>query len=193
MDSTRLQDFLAFALDTYIRPSAISFPPRSRIHTSHSHSLLSIYPIYLSSPFALETIGNILVFFSVRCLLNQPSFSLSDSFIQLVPRKYIISYTHSIAITLIHHSSSSQFLFFLHTPRRIQDSKFCVYTYIHYIMHRRAVDSLLIPLPPSFSFFFSFLLIRLSFSILESLWIIEIVMSFCFLHQNKTVISAGKP
>lgn len=60
--------------------------------------------------------------------------SLSDSSIQL-PRKYnIISYTHSITITLIHHSSSSQFLFFLHTPRRIQDSKIlCIYIHtLHY-------------------------------------------------------------
>lgn len=156
MDDTRLQDFLAFAFDTYIRPSAISFPPRSLIHTSHSHSLLSIYPIYLSSPFALETIGNILVFFSVRCLLNQPSFSLSDSFIQLVPRKYIISYTHSIAITLIHHSSSSQFLFFLHTPRRIQDSKIlCIYIHTLHCASPCcgfAVDTFFFPLLSRFSF-----------------------------------------
>lgn len=100
-----------------------------------------------------------------RLLLWKQSETSLDSSIQL-PRKYIISYTHSIAISLIHHSNSSHFLFFFLCTRpagfRIQ--KFCVYTYIHYITHRRAVDSLLIPFPPSFSF----LLFRLSsFSILE--------------------------
>lgn len=131
-------------------------------------------------------------FRSAAFLTGPPS--LSDSFIQLVPRKYIISYTHSIAITLIHHSSSSHFLFFCaHAP---PDSGFknsvYIHTYIHYITHR-AVVSLLLPF--SFPFFLvsRFFLIRSSFSILESLWIIAFVMSFCFLHQNKTVISAGKP
>lgn len=128
-----------------------------------------------------------------HCLLlwKQSETSL-DSSIQLVPRKYIISYTHSIAITLIHHSSSSQFLFFLHTPRRIQDSKIlCIY--IHTLHYASCCGFAVDTFPPFFLFSFSFLLIRLSFSILESFWIIEIVMSFCFLHQNKTVISAGKP
>lgn len=130
---------------------------------------------------------------SAAFLTSRPSLSRirsQASFIQL-PRKYIISYSHSIAVTLIHHSSSSQFLFFLHTPRRIQDSKvLCIC--IHYITHH-AVDSLLIPFPPSFSFLFIFFSSVQRSSPFRVLWIIEIVMSFCFLHQNKTVISAGKP
>lgn len=165
MDGTRLQNFLAFAFDTYIRLSAISFPPRSRIHISHPR-FLSIYLSYLS----------IIAFCSGNnrkhpCLLfgslpSRPALllSLSDSSIQL-PRKYnIISYTHSITITYIHHSSLSLFItFFCTRPAGFRIQKFCVYTYIHYITHRRAVDSLLIPFPLSFSFLFLFFHIRSSF------------------------------
>lgn len=154
---------------------------------------LSIYPIYLSSPFALETIGNILVFFSVRCLPDQPSFSLSDSFIQLVP----VNTSYHTHTALQSRSSIIQvhrnFYFFCTHPAGFRIQKFCVYTYIHYITHRRAVDSLLIPFPPSFSFLFIFFSSVQRSSPFRVLWIIEIVMSFRFLHQNKTVISAGKP
>lgn len=152
MDSTRLQDFLAFAFVTYIRLSTFPLLPvlafTHRIPIPYYLSILSIYH---------------------RLLLWKQSETSLDSSIQL-PRKYIISYTHSIAISLIHH------MFFLHKPRRIQDSKFCVYTYIHYITHRRDVDSLSIPLPPPFFLFPSHPFVRLLH--FRVLLIIEIVMSF---------------
>lgn len=198
MDDTRLQDFLAFAFDTYIRPSAISFPPRSRIHISHPRSLsiyLSILSIYHRLLLWKQSETSSSSCRSAAFLTSRPSLSRihsQASFIQL-PRKYIISYTHSIAITLIHHSSSSHFYFFYTRPAgfRIQNS---VYMHtLHYVTHRRAVDSLLIPFPLSFSFLFLFFSSVHPSSPFRVLWIIEIVMSFCFLHQNKTVISAGKP
>lgn len=123
---------------------------------------LSIYPIYLSSPFALETIGNILVFFSVRCLPDQPSFSLS----RIHPFNYLVNttsyHTHTAlqsrtSIIQVYHFLS---LFFAHAP---PDSGFNSSVYMHTLHYASCCGFAVDTFPPFFLVSFYFLLIRSAF------------------------------
>lgn len=105
----------AFAFDTFVYQQFPFLPVLAFTHRIPIPYYLSILSIYH------------------RLLLWKQSETSLDSSIQL-PRKYIISYTHSIAITLIHHSNSSHFLFFC--AQAPPDSGFkilCIYIHtLHY-------------------------------------------------------------